>query len=139
APTKRRASSWVSDRSRAARAFGSSLAAGIILICGSSRVADATMNGLALSPPLGWSSWSSFQANVDEESIKARVQVQASTLKASGYVYVNVDAGWDLNPVGAVDPFCFWLRDATEVVGGYTACGDYMHEIVPDVDVCENC
>jgi hypothetical protein len=98
-----------------------------MLICGFSRVADAAINGLALSPPLGWSSWSSLQTNVDEESIKAVVQIQASTLKASGYVYVNVDAGWYVNPDTAVDPFGRWVADSTKFPGGMAALGDYVH------------
>jgi len=48
---------------------------------------------------MGWSSWSSTWNDNDvkfnEGYVKAQADVMAAKLKSSGYVYVNLDAGWD--------------------------------------------
>src|SRR6185436_8276667 len=101
-----------------------------VLIAGGvigNHAAEAATNGLALSPPLGWTSWSGFQTEIDEESIKAVARVQADLLKESGYVYVNVDGGWYLNPDAEVDPYGRWVADRNKFPGGMAALGDYVH------------
>lgn len=86
-------------------------------------------NGLALSPPMGWSSWSSLLINVDESAIKAIAQIQASSLKSAGYVYVNVDAGWYLNPDLGIDSNGRWIADPSKFPSGMQALGDYIHSL----------
>lgn len=52
-------------------------------------------NGLARTPPMGWSSWNNFGVEIDErlviETIDAMV---ANGMRDAGYVYVNIDDGW---------------------------------------------
>lgn len=91
--------------------------------------AYAADNGLALTPPMGWTTWSSLQTNIDEETIKAIAGVQAATLKASGYIYVNVDGGWYLNPDAEVDAFGRWVADRAKFPSGMAALGDYIHSL----------
>ena len=92
-----------------------------------SHPAEASTNGLAVSPPLGWSSWTSLQAAVSEDAVKEVAATQASLLRGSGYVYVNVDGGWYLNPDLDVDPFGRWIADPAKFPGGMKALGDYIH------------
>src|ERR1700679_3986287 len=54
----------------------------------------ASDNGLASEPLRGWSSWSCFMRNISEDNIKAEADIEAAQLKDSGYIYINVDDGW---------------------------------------------
>jgi alpha-galactosidase len=107
-----------------------SLCAVLILLCvPGAQAVGAANNGVALSPPMGWSSWSAFHGNISEDSIKAMAQVQAATLKSSGYVYVNIDAGWYANPDAALDSYGRWLADPAKFPGGMAALGRYIHDL----------
>lgn len=52
-------------------------------------------NGVALTPPMGWSSWNAFRENIDEKQIydTAKAMKQSGLLEA-GYNYVNLDDCW---------------------------------------------
>jgi alpha-galactosidase len=50
---------------------------------------------LATTPPMGWNSWNHFGAKVSDADIRAAADALVSTgLRDSGYVYVNIDDGW---------------------------------------------
>ena len=50
---------------------------------------------LALTPPMGWSSWNAFGSNITQEKIKnAAVAMAHSGLTQYGYTYINIDDGW---------------------------------------------
>ncbi len=52
-------------------------------------------NGVALTPPMGWSSWNLFRNKISEELIKEIADaMQQSGLVDAGYVYVNIDDCW---------------------------------------------
>lgn len=52
-------------------------------------------NNLALTPPMGWSSWNNFGADINETLIRSTIDALESTgLKEAGYIYVNLDDGW---------------------------------------------
>ena len=84
-------------------------------------------NGLASSPPLGWSSWSALETNIDENTIKAIAERQAALFKPFGYRYVNVDGGWYLNPDLGVDANGRWIADPAKFPSGMRALGDFLH------------
>jgi hypothetical protein len=49
----------------------------------------------AATPPMGWNSWNCFQAEIDEDKIKAVVDAMIATgMKEAGYLYINLDDGW---------------------------------------------
>ena len=53
---------------------------------------SALDNGLALGPPMGWSSWNAFHDNIKEADIRKTVdQMKALGLVDLGYVYFNID------------------------------------------------
>jgi alpha-galactosidase len=53
---------------------------------------QASDNGLALTPPLGWNSWNKFHCNVSEDLIKAMADgMVASGIKDAGYQYIVID------------------------------------------------
>jgi Alpha galactosidase A/Alpha galactosidase C-terminal beta sandwich domain len=68
--------------------------------------AAAAAQGIAAHPYLGWSSWSMESSNypglnpnggaswLNEANLLPQVDAMAAKLKAYGYQYVNIDAGW---------------------------------------------
>ena len=52
-------------------------------------------DGLARTPPMGWSSWNCFRTDVDEAKLLAAADALAdSGLASLGYTVVWLDAGW---------------------------------------------
>ncbi len=70
----------------------------LLLGCGIAPVsvaAQALSNGLAKTPPLGWVSWNQFGDNINEALIVETVDAMvANGMRDAGYVYVNLDDGW---------------------------------------------
>ncbi len=52
-------------------------------------------NGVAMTPPMGWSSWNLFRHKISENLIKEIADAMAdSGLADAGYQYVNIDDCW---------------------------------------------
>lgn len=52
-------------------------------------------DNLAMTPPMGWSSWNKFAEHIDDRTIRAMADALVETgLRDAGYVYVNIDDGW---------------------------------------------
>ena len=50
---------------------------------------------LAATPPMGWSSWNKFETKIDDRTIREIADALVATgLRDAGYVYVNIDDGW---------------------------------------------
>src|SRR5215212_11353417 len=50
---------------------------------------------LALTPPMGWNSWNTFQTNINEQLVKDVADAMISTgMKDAGYTYLVLDDGW---------------------------------------------
>jgi alpha-galactosidase len=63
-----------------------------MLFCLASRSALAQ---LAAIPPMGWNSWNHFGADVSDADVRAVADALVATgMRDSGYVYVNIDDGW---------------------------------------------
>jgi alpha-galactosidase len=64
-------------------------------------------DGLAATPPMGWSSWNRFAAAIDDRTVRQIADhLVSSGLRDAGYVYVNIDDGWQgmRGPDGAIRP-----------------------------------
>ena len=56
---------------------------------------DLPYNGLAKTPPMGWSSWNKFGCRIDEAMIREVAEAMVSSgMKDAGYLYVNIDDCW---------------------------------------------
>jgi alpha-galactosidase len=67
-------------------------AAVLLLVIGPAR---ALNNGVARTPPMGWSSWDTARYNVNETFLKESAQALIDKgLAKAGYVYVLIDDGW---------------------------------------------
>jgi hypothetical protein len=91
-------------------------------------VAEAETNGVALSPQLGWSSWSFIRRNPTETNIEAQAAaMHDSGLVSHGYGYVNIDDFYYLNPATTVDTYGRWVVDSSEFPDGMAAVAGYVH------------
>jgi alpha-galactosidase len=55
----------------------------------------AKSNGLALTPPVGWSSWNNFGEDINEQLLVETIDAMvANGMRDAGYVFVNLDDGW---------------------------------------------
>jgi alpha-galactosidase len=50
---------------------------------------------LAAKPPMGWSSWNKFATDISDKTVREIADALVSSgLRDAGYVYVNIDDGW---------------------------------------------
>jgi alpha-galactosidase len=64
----------------------------ILFFCSGFRAVPAQ---LALTPPMGWNSWNHFGSKVSDADIRAAADALVATgMRDSGYIYVNIDDGW---------------------------------------------
>ncbi|XP_065834040.1 uncharacterized protein [Oscarella lobularis] len=93
--------------------------------------AAALDNGLAKTPPMGWSSWNHFHRNINETLFYETAQAMIdSGMQAAGYKYVNFDGGWwkGHDTHTAVRNSSGYLQfDEKEFPKGMKALGDFYH------------
>jgi alpha-galactosidase len=82
---------------------------------------------LAMTPPMGWNSWNTFQTRIDEKLIESTADAMiANGMRDAGYVYVNLDDGWstkDRDSSGNLVP------DPLRFPNGMKALADYLHAL----------
>ena len=82
--------------------------------------------GLALTPPMGWSSWNKFGTDINEKAIMEIADALVETgLRDAGYVYVNIDDCWQA-PQRDADGWP--VADPERFPSGIKALADYVHE-----------
>jgi hypothetical protein len=99
--------------------------------------ASAENNGLAATPPLGWSSWSFIRHNPSAQNIEATADAMVSSgLSSVGYQYVNIDDFYYVCPGSqgpTVDQYGRWLTDSSKFPpgpdgeNGIKVVADYVH------------
>ncbi len=59
---------------------------------------------LALTPPMGWSTWYNARTAISDAMVRAQADAMVSSgLIQHGYAYINIDDGWNIKP-GSTDP-----------------------------------
>ena len=54
---------------------------------------------IALTPPMGWSSWYMAYTNISDKMVRAQAEAMVSSgLINHGYTYINIDDGWNIKP-----------------------------------------
>lgn len=80
---------------------------------------------LALTPPMGWNSWNTFQTNISEKLVMETADMLVSSgMKDAGYIYLVLDDGWmamERNSKGDLVP------DPKKFPNGMKAVADYVH------------
>jgi len=75
--------------------IASGLAAAGMLFSAAVQAEPPLSNHLALTPPMGWSSWNNFAEKINEQLIIETIDAMATNgMQAVGYQYVNLDDGW---------------------------------------------
>lgn len=94
-----------------------------LLLSGTASVAQK-WEGLAMTPPMGWSSWNKFGQNITENDIRSIADAMVSSgLADCGYVYVNIDDCWH----GERDEKGNIHANPETFPSGMKALGDYLH------------
>lgn len=85
----------------------------------------ATVDMLALTPPMGWNSWNPYGKNVSEKVIRETADAFVSSgLKDAGYTYIVIDDIWQ----GGRDSVSGLLYpDSSRFPSGIKALADYVH------------
>lgn len=66
----------------------------LLMICSLQTFAQKFEN-LALTPPMGWNSWNTFQTNISEKLVMETADMLVSSgMKDAGYTYLVLDDGW---------------------------------------------
>src|ERR1700741_5171939 len=97
-----------------------------LLLFLSCKIYSQKFDGLALTPPMGWNSWNTFETNISEDLVKSIADVMVSSgMKDAGYSYIVLDDGWMTmernKATGDLVP------DPKKFPGGMKALIDYVH------------
>ena len=92
--------------------------------------AIAETNGVPLTPPLGWSSWSFLRRIPTEAALAAQAKaMHDSGLQNHGFEYVNLDDFYYLNPAQTVDQYGRWAINTNTFPDGMAALANYVHSL----------
>jgi len=82
-------------------------------------------DGLALTPPMGWNSWNTFAANINESLIRETADAMiANGMRDAGYTYIVIDDCWESMERDAKGNL---VPDPKKFPNGLKAVGDYLH------------
>jgi alpha-galactosidase len=80
--------------------------------------------GLALTPPMGWSSWNKFGCEINETIVKEIADAMVTSgMKDAGYEYVNIDDCWQMDRDEDGNIIC----DSVKFPSGMKVLADYVH------------
>src|SRR5919106_6397179 len=82
--------------------------------------------GVAATPYMGWSSWSSFRCDIDAETIMEQASVLHTRLRSHGYDHVNIDSDCDSGGQ-AIDSFGRKIYDPAKFPNGIPPVADFVH------------
>jgi alpha-galactosidase len=83
-------------------------------------------DGLALTPPMGWNSWNTFQTKISEELVKQTADIIVSSgMKDAGYIYLVLDDGWMAMQRDSITGDL--IPDPKKFPNGMKAVIDYVH------------
>lgn len=81
--------------------------------------------GLALTPPMGWNSWNTFAANINEQMVIEMADVMVSSgMRDAGYVYLVLDDAWMAKERDANGNL---VPDPAKFPRGMKYVADYVH------------
>jgi len=83
-------------------------------------------NGVALTPPMGWSTWNTLACDYDEGDLREIANIMVNTgLTKLGYVYFNIDDCWE----DGRDAHGRLRFNATRFPSGMAGWGSYLHNL----------
>jgi len=96
-----------------------------LALCAAVPASAQKFPGLALTPPMGWNSWNTFAANINENLVKETADAMiANGMRDAGYTYIVVDDCWETMERDAKGNL---VPDPKKFPSGMKALGDYLH------------
>lgn len=97
----------------------------LIAICFSLAAGAQKYEGLALTPPMGWNSWNTFQTRINEKLVMDIADVMVTSgMRDAGYTYIVLDDGWMAKERDAGGNI---IADPEKFPHGLKALADYIH------------
>ncbi|MEO6327826.1 MAG: glycoside hydrolase family 27 protein [Ginsengibacter sp.] len=97
----------------------------VLLFFCSLKMSAQKIQGLALTPPMGWNSWNTFQTKISDKLVMATADALVSSgMKDAGYLYLVLDDGWmtmERDSTGNL------VADPVKFPNGINAVADYVH------------
>ena len=98
----------------------------IALLFAAMQMQAQKFQGLALTPPMGWNSWNTFQTNINEQLVKQTADIIVSSgMKGAGYTYLVLDDGWMAMERDSITGDL--IADPKKFPNGMKAVIDYVH------------
>ena len=98
----------------------------IAAIAAVSLLSAQKFENVALTPPMGWNSWNTFEVNINEDLVKKTADIIVSSgLKDAGYEYIVLDDGWMVKDHR--DKNGDLIPDPVKFPSGMKALIDYVH------------
>lgn len=81
---------------------------------------------LALTPPMGWNTWNTFQTRINEQLVKETADYFVSSgMRDAGYTYIVLDDGWSTRRRDSITRNL--VADPKKFPSGMKALADYVH------------
>lgn len=101
-------------------------ALGLAAFAAAATASAQKFEGLALTPPMGWNSWNTFESKINEQLVKDTAQAMIkSGMRDAGYTYIVIDDTWALRER---DPEGYLVADPEKFPSGIKALADYLHD-----------
>src|SRR5450432_200288 len=98
----------------------------ILLLLLTGQLYAQKFDGLAMTPPMGWNSWNTFQTNISEQLVKGIADdMIASGMRDAGYLYIVLDDGWMTKERDSITGDL--IPDPAKFPNGMKALVDYVH------------
>ena len=98
----------------------------IAAIAAVSLLSAQKFENVALTPPMGWNSWNTFEVNINEDLVKKTADKMVSSgMKDAGYEYIVLDDGWMVKDHR--DKNGDLIPDPVKFPHGMKALIDYVH------------
>ena len=82
--------------------------------------------GLALTPPMGWNSWNTFQTRISDQLVRETADLLVSSgMRDAGYTYLVLEDGWMARERDSVTGDL--VPDPKKFPYGMKALADYVH------------
>jgi len=97
----------------------------VVLLLSATLAAAQKFEGLAMTPPMGWNSWNTFETAIHEDLIKEIVDaIVSSGMRDAGYEYVVIDDGWEKKQRDSEGNL---VPDPDKFPNGMKALAEYVH------------
>ncbi len=82
--------------------------------------------GLALTPPMGWNSWNTFETHISDALVRQTADIMVSSgMRDAGYTYLVLDDGWMAMERDSITGDL--VPDPKKFPNGMKALVDYVH------------